>query len=916
MKKPIFSKQAASQGVALVTTVIVVAVLAVVAVAFMQSTTVDRLSSRSATNYFRAELAAEAGLAAASAALARASTNDTFIVVANTNGQLFVGNGSSNSVDYSYIPAFSTTSSLSNAAAPIVTAGVPATNVAGGQVFTFQLPGGTSVTSPPLAWVYLTNADGTTNARFAYWVEDLGGRLDLSVVGTNTAGRPTGTNPSEIALWSIFNTNSPSDPANAVSAALVAARSNLLTAATARLVDSAVTNQLADLAARLRHDTNEPQLIPFGFGYSDAGKPKYDLNTNTSPGSVANLVSAITNNLRNPTNSALAFASTNRSGGMSGERYVNAIAASMLDYVDANNAPTTGTAGGGNFRGVEGLPFVTETATAIHWVDHGTNIVGFGGKIADEIHVENYVELWNPTDKTFSGVIDVTFSNDYACGSVNGFPIDLRITNSTANSSFTNTSGFAAPNYQINVVPPLEPNEYRAFSLGTNIFRFVVSANPSSEPNYANGQRANAGGYLRLGAPPAGTADTFASSLALRSGGVAYDRVGNIHRVGNRTIYCRRFATGNNALPDWAGNVPALRMTPTDSPALPGDPRIGFYLTTTNNAQGYASTPANPGSSMGFRNNGTSSGGTAYNTEPNRWLDSGYTNSPLRTATITDANRPSTNRQTTAHANDFLQPLNNSGTWSNVLELGNVFDPMAWNAPVGSSAIATNMPAAGNGSTSLTFGGGNSLRIGRAEHPRFTNDGLRASQLLDIFASGPKIGSAVVSRIPGRININTASTNTLRALAAGVGHVTEPSMRPAGQVVPVAAVTAFVAGVTNFRAQRPFFSASQLNLISTSSVTAPATWANGTVFGRTNLVSVTAWGDRAAEEWFSRIYHLSTVRSRNFLVHVVGQVVGTNAPTVPTSSVQRSFQIYVDPLRDSAGLTTNNVVRIMGTWDL
>jgi len=58
------------RGVALVTTVIVVAVLAVVAVAFMQSTTTDRLSSRSVANYTRAKLAAEGGAAAAEAMVA------------------------------------------------------------------------------------------------------------------------------------------------------------------------------------------------------------------------------------------------------------------------------------------------------------------------------------------------------------------------------------------------------------------------------------------------------------------------------------------------------------------------------------------------------------------------------------------------------------------------------------------------------------------------------------------------------------------------------------------------------------------------------------------------------------------------------------------------------------------------------
>jgi hypothetical protein len=932
--KPYLAHHSRERGVALVTTVIVVAVLAVVAVAFMQSTTTDRLSARSVANYTRATLAAEAGLAAAEATLARAMTNDTFIVVANTNRQLFVGNGT-NSTNFSYTPAFSTVSTLSAAVSNLVTAGIPSTNVAGGILFTNQMPGGLSITSPAVSWVFLTttNAAGATvtNGRFAYWVEDLGGRLDVSVVGvSNTANvtnarRLTGTNPAEIALWSLFNTNLASDPGNAVSTKLVAARSNIPTPATARLVDPAAVlpSMMADLAAGLRHDTNEPMLIPFGLGYAgdQEGKPKLDLNAFVSSGSLEDLVDAITNNIRNPANRGFTFASTNRSGGISGERYVNALAASIIDYVDADNQPTVGNAGGGAFRGIEGLPFVTETATAIQWMAHGTNIPPWVGRTsaawADEIHVENYVELWNPTDQPFTGILDLVFSNEYAGGSINGFPIDLTITNSTANRTLTNTSGFTPPNYQINVSVPLEPNEYRVYSLGTNIYRFKVanSATPAADPLYDRGLRASAGGRLRLGRPPTGATDSFGSSLTLSFGGVMYDRVAAIHRVGPRVLYCRPFAAGPDALPDWAGNVPALRAYPTESPALPGDPRMGFYLTITNNAQGYASTPANPGSSMGFRNNGTSSGGTMYNTEPNRWLDGGHTNSPLRSGSITDGNRPNTNRQTTAHTNDFVQRLNNTGSWTNVLELGNIFDPMAWGAPVGSSAITQTMAAAGNASTTVTFGGGNTLRIGRFEHPRFTNDGLRASQLLDIFAVGPKVGDVVVNRIPGRINLNTATTNALRALAAGVRHSVDRSMLPADLDVPAAAVSAFVTGVTNFRSQRPFYSTSQLNMLSTNDA-GSVTWADGAVFGRANLLGVTAWGDRAAEEWFSRIYHLSTVRSRNFLVHVVGQSLQTNNVNNVLSTSRQVFQVYVQPLRGSDGLTTNNTVRKINQWEL
>jgi len=168
----------AEQGVALITTMIVVAVLAVVAVAFMQSTTSDRFSSRSVVNYSRAKLAAEAGVAMASAILATNTTNDTFIVVANTNNQLFVGNGISNSANFSYVPLLSTLINVSDSVVPIVTGSTPSAAVSGGFQTNLTMPGGLSVTSPVVSWIYMTNTNGATNARFAFWVEDLSGKLD------------------------------------------------------------------------------------------------------------------------------------------------------------------------------------------------------------------------------------------------------------------------------------------------------------------------------------------------------------------------------------------------------------------------------------------------------------------------------------------------------------------------------------------------------------------------------------------------------------------------------------------------------------------------------------------------------------------------------------------------------------------
>jgi hypothetical protein len=244
---------------------------------------------------------------------------------------------------------------------------------------------------------------------------------------------------------------------------------------------------------------------------------------------------------------------------------------------------------------------------------------------------------------------------------------------------------------------------------------------------------------------------------------------------------------------------------------------------------------------------------------------------------------------------------------------------MAWNIPTNTPHILSTHTASGNGTSSLTNGGGNTLRIGRAEHPRFTNDGLRASQLLDIFAVGPTVSNVVVNRIPGRINLNTAGTNALRALAAGVFLTSDAAALTASGVgtnstVPAAAVDDFVKAVVATRAERPFYSTSELNMIGTDTIV--ASWPTNSVFGNRTRQFITAANDAFHEEWFARVYPLSAVRSRNFLVHVVGQVVQTNNPTGVLSTARRVFQIYMAPVRGPTGLTTNSSPRLLATWDL
>lgn len=273
----------------------------------------------------------------------------------------------------------------------------------------------------------------------------------------------------------------------------------------------------------------------------------------------------------------------------------------------------------------------------------------------------------------------------------------------------------------------------------------------------------------------------------------------------------------------------------------------------------------------------------------------------------------------------FANP-NTSGRLDRITDLGGgIFDPLQWSQTGQSAAWPseagawTNLTSAASPNTA--YAGGHSLRFGRPEFTRFTNDGTRAAQLLDIFAVSPATNNnsqTLLNTVPSRININTAGTNALRALAAGVFHTNDPRVASgsgAGTnfVVPKAAVDGFVAGVNNFRAIRPFYSASQLPLISTDSE--GGGWPAGAVFGNRSLMGITAGNGAVAEEWFSRIYPMTTVRSRNFLVNVVGQALQTNGLNV-LSTERKAVQIYLQPVRDDDGLTTNSLPRVIRSWSL
>jgi hypothetical protein len=122
---------------------------------------------------------------------------------------------------------------------------------------------------------------------------------------------------------------------------------------------------------------------------------------------------------------------------------------------------------------------------------------------------------------------------------------------------------------------------------------------------------------------------------------------------------------------------------------------------------------------------------------------------------------------------------------------------------------------------------------------------------------------------------------------------------------------AFAQGVMRFRSKYPFLTPSHLSFIGTATNWPNTTdWPSNAVFGNTNTIalstapgntlgstakiSLTEWNDQAAEEWFSKIFALSSYQSHNFRIYVVAQLVATNSSGTNAIGplARKYYQIY------------------------
>jgi hypothetical protein len=336
---------------------------------------------------------------------------------------------------------------------------------------------------------------------------------------------------------------------------------------------------------------------------------------------------------------------------------------------------------------------------------------------------------------------------------------------------------------------------------------------------------------------------------------------------------------------------------------------------------------------------------------PSEWPDGGHnvtvTSIPAPGSGTTYDPSNTTSFRPVTNSREGMAPtfISNRGRFFSATELGRVFDPVMY-APEYEKKSDTDrivlgfMPpgqflwpsideplnkAVSNASN--FYGGGNTLRIGRPEHPLFSLPKLHApnampdqnaARLLDLFHAGESRSDAAADRegptvrIEGHVNINTATVDSLRALAGGLNEMdprlstrssdshSQDVMAPLVSQLKVSAPTrqkeADIVAEAIIRG-RPYSSPSEIaTALDDQDDQAQVVMGNRLLLNQGKNVQ---WSDAAAEELFARVYNSSTVRSRNFRIWIVGQAVAATevSATNPEvlSEVRRAYTVFADP---------------------
>lgn len=749
-------------------------------------------------------------------------------------------------------------------------------------------------TSRPVGWVYIkqdirtnTSTTNTINvpvARFAYFIEDLQGLIDAERMGGLTT-RPSGTNSEEIAITNATGTSGGTIVSAANLANFTSNRGQYITPSMLLQTNGGVianTNDLRYFASRLRscywrttdNCWDRVPMVPISSTLSNnshypalANSNKTVLN-NLNLGGQSDIVAAINTNFP---------MFTNRAGGMNGQLYVNALAANIVDYADTDSNPTIVNVGGVNAVGYDSYPLLTHIFDRFICTANGNN--------PPTISITTYLQFWNLAST------NAPQSTNAIAYSLNDIVHSVAFSNGPTKSTNPNSFPLLTGTWSTNVIiPAMSSNSVYITNISTNITIPLNRTNPGFPWSTFDRVWINS------------NAIASAVQLINVSNSIQVSISTNTY-IKLRNGYFRPGFSLTNGQTNFAGLVLGVKGQGSSTPGVAGqakilaDPRMNNYITLTNGVGGYTNTYWG-----------------AYPSEtnivnPSIWPDGTRTNVLLSVGVRNNNSAP------VLGLNNLLDSapckISNRGFYTNICELGRIFDPMQWSPPA-PLATATNYENNDIRSINIAdsiYGGGSTMRIGRPEHSRFAFTNLStAANSYPV----PALGTSAVGLLDifcvtntydwgGKININTAPLPVLAALAGGI---TLNTANYSG-TAPVNAdmIRAFTNGVARFRNIYPFITPSQLAFISSdygTNSTFTNSWPANAVFATNNptgfipggLLGPTAMNDEGREEWFSKIYNLTTVQSFNYRIYVKAQLTDTNGnPKGP--EIRKYYQLYL-----------------------
>lgn len=728
-------------------------------------------------------------------------------------------------------------------------------------------------------------------------------------------------------------------------------------------IPSLTSEQLARFSSGLRTYLREP-LIPFGHNYIDQGKPRWNINALIANRDME-MANIVTRNLAN---------FDQRKGGFpDAESYVGTLAANAIDYVDEDSAPTTPANTVNAVDPVSGLPMQFRGVDAycpvneffVRFEYRGYRDKGGSWDLLFEARV--FAEFWNTSNQEavmpkttlkFRLLETMVFKVDTKSYSIEDSDLTDDEPAAQVKSITVPANGYVVEDFGLmkwTVTVPKSGNEVVAFPIVQDLKRTPVgSANTSIRCNY----ELLLDGVL---ADQCGRRGTTPNNVDY---GFFFPRYNAIMESGDAFMRMATAALVNK--PYGFGSASGSHL---------GDPWMPYYSFSTSEDATYKNK-ASPGG-RNVDEDKVKKGREDVLKDQARvrdWPDGGYDNTVIPSPSA-DTELPSSFTNT---SDPNLAPwrLSQRKHFFSVTELGNLYDPVMWTLVPSSvltkqtaqtyslirSTHLESLPA--DAIPANYWGGGNTLRIGRPEHIRFDQPGMRASQWLDLFHVGttgtnlgpvdadptefyaaydprdhqspPTSPDAIAAESPpysllydpelnaqgrfrevkGLLNINSVPTafeleTILRGpLSSGSTVLEKEDFKSPTYTNEVALGTlvkrldpaAVQLVAADLLRARPFYSPSHLARVFSESLK------------RHNALPKPC-NDAEAEESFARLFNLTTLSSRHFRIYTHAETYHEQTKQVLARS-RRVYEVFLEPVRDSAGAIEGSRLEVLRVRNL